>query len=413
MVNGYLIRQASAAALAADVLRPPKTMATSVFAMFGGWLGSELAPHALAALAVDNGRQVLRHGVRSRSDAAGLAFGAAAGIGFAASLAVSRRAGGAVADAFDTDLPVRERELLDRVPDADPAVPVRELANPFRMARPGVVRRRNLTYGDGSRRMRLDVYSRGDNPGGAPILLQIHGGGWVIGNKDQQGIPLMQEMASRGWVCAAVNYPLSPRARWPEHLIAVKKAVAWLRTHAAELGADPEFIAVTGGSAGGHLTAMTALTAADAALQPGFEDADVAVQAAVPMYGVYDFAGETGIKATVQRVRSALSPMVLGRGAAFPEAYRAASPLAHLTPDAPPFLVVHGTNDVFIPVEEARIFAGRLRERSEQPVVFAEIPGAQHAFDVFPSVRTVAVVRQVARFLEWSLLRTGRVLPDR
>src|SRR5699024_5205707 len=179
------------------------------------------------------------------------------------------------------------------VPDADPAIPLRELANPFRMTRPGVVRRRNLTYGDGSKRMRLDVYSRGGNPGGAPILLQIHGGGWVIGNKDQQGIPLMQELASRGWVCASVNYPLSPRARWPEHLIAVKKAVAWLRENAADLGADPEFIAVTGGSAGGHLTAMTALTGADTALQPGFEDRDVAVQAAVPMYGVYDFAGET------------------------------------------------------------------------------------------------------------------------
>lgn len=413
MVNGYLIRQASAAAVAADVLRPPKSMATSVFAMFGGWLGAELAPHALAVLAFDNGQRVLRHGIRGRADAAGLALGVAAGAGFAASLAVSRRAGGAVAEAFGKDLSVQDRDVLDRVPDADPAVPLRELANPFRMTRPGVVRRRNLTYGDGSKRMRLDIYSRGGNPGGAPILLQIHGGGWVIGNKDQQGIPLMQEMASRGWVCAAVNYPLSPRARWPEHLIAVKKAVAWLRENAADLGADPEFIAVTGGSAGGHLTAMAALTGADTALQPGFEDRDVAVQAAVPMYGVYDFAGETGIKATVRRVRSALSPIVLGRGAAYPEAYRAASPLAHLTEDAPPFLVVHGTNDVFIPVEEARIFADRLRATSKQPVVFAGIPGAQHAFDIFPSVRTVAVVRQVARFLEWSLLRTGRALPDR
>ncbi|GAA4815587.1 alpha/beta hydrolase [Tomitella cavernea] len=413
MANGYLIRQAAAAAVAADVLAPPKEMATSVLAMFGGWLGAELAPHALAALAVDNAQHLLRHGLRGGADKAGLALGAAAAAGFGASLAISRRAGGAVQDAFEADLPDADRALLDEIPAVDTAIPCRALVNPFRMARPGVVRRRNLTYGDGSKRTRLNVYSRSDSPGGAPILLQIHGGGWVIGNKDQQGIPLMEEMASRGWVCAAVNYPLSPRARWPEHLIAVKKAVAWLRANAADLGADPEFIAVTGGSAGGHLTAMTALTGHDTDLQPGFEDQDVEVQAAVPMYGVYDFAAETGIRATTKRVHSPLSPIVLGRGAQFPDAYRAASPLAHLTDDAPPFLVVHGSNDVFIPAQEARIFAEKLRAESRQPVVYAEIPGAQHAFDVFPSVRTVAVVRQAARFLEWSLLRSGRALPSR
>src|SRR5699024_6491314 len=133
--------------------------------------------------AFDNGQRVLRHGIRGRADAAGLALGVAAGAGFAASLAVSRRAGGAVAEAFGKDLSVQDRDVLDRVPDADPAVPLRELANPFRMTRPGVVRRRNLTYGDGSKRMRLDIYSRGGNPGGAPIVLQIHGGGGVTGNR--------------------------------------------------------------------------------------------------------------------------------------------------------------------------------------------------------------------------------------
>src|SRR5699024_6494289 len=121
MVNGYLIRQASAAAVAADVLRPPKSMATSVFAMFGGWLGAELAPHALAGLAFDNGQRVLRRGIRGRADAAGLALGVAAGAGFAASLAVSRRAGGSVAEAFGKDLSAQDRDVLDRVPDADPA----------------------------------------------------------------------------------------------------------------------------------------------------------------------------------------------------------------------------------------------------------------------------------------------------
>lgn len=413
MVNRYLIRQAGLAAVAVDVLRPPREMATSVFAMFGGWLGAELAPHALAALAADNAAHLAFRGLRSPADKVGLGLGVAAGAGLAASIAVSRRSGAAVDAALDEGLGPADREVLSTVPAADEDVPVRRLINPFAMAREGVVRRRNLTYGDGSKRSRLDVYSHRDSRGGAPILLQVHGGGWVIGNKDQQGIPLMQEMASRGWVCAAVNYPLSPKAAWPDHLVAVKKAIAWLRDNAADLGADPGVIVVTGGSAGGHLTAMTALTAGDASLQPGFEDADTSVQAAVPMYGVYDFAADTGIRATRQRVHSPMSPLVLGRSARFPEDYRAASPLAWIHRDAPPMMIVHGSNDVFIPVEEARIFADRLGAASAEPVVYAEIPGAQHAFDIFPSVRSVAVIRRVARFCEFALLRTGRALPAR
>ena len=95
---------------------------------------------------------------------------------------------------------------------------------------------------------------------GAPVLLQIHGGGWVIGNKDQQGLPLMYHLATRGWVCVAINYRLSPKATWPDHLVDCKRALAWIRAHIAEYGGDPDYVVVTGGSAGGHLTALMGLT---------------------------------------------------------------------------------------------------------------------------------------------------------
>jgi acetyl esterase/lipase len=272
-----------------------------------------------------------------------------------------------------------------------------------------VTRVRNLAYGPGGRRTRLDIYHRKDLPTKSPVLLQIHGGGWVIGNKDQQGLPLMLEMASRGWVCAAVNYPLSPKAKWPEHLIAIKQALAWLRENVEEYGGNPDFVAVTGGSAGGHLAAMVGLTANDRRFQPGFEDVDTSVQACVPYYGVYDIAGDTGIKAVLQRVHSGLMPMVLGNQATFPDDYRAASPLAHLRTDAPPFFVIHGTSDSLIPVAEARIFVDRLRDVSENPVAYAELKGAQHAFDVFPSIRSISVTQAVGRFLEWSRSATTGV----
>ena len=119
-------------------------------------------------------------------------------------------------------------------------------------------------------RHRLDVYKHRDTKAGAPVLLQIHGGGWVISNKDQQGQPLMCHLAARGWVCVAINYRLSPKATWPDHIVDCKRALAWVREHIAEYGGDPDYVVVTGGSAGGHLSAMMGLTANDPAVPAGF-----------------------------------------------------------------------------------------------------------------------------------------------
>jgi acetyl esterase/lipase len=221
----------------------------------------------------------------------------------------------------------------------------------------------------------------------------------------------MLHMAARGWVCVAINYPLSPRARWPEHLIAVKRAVHWIREHAGEYGGDPSFLAVTGGSAGGHLAAMLALTAGDRSLQPGFEDVDTSVQACVPHYGVYDFTDDSGAPAARLRLDRLLRRYVMSREATYPDDYRSASPLFRVTADAPPFLVVHGRNDTLVPVAEARAFVTRLRAVAKNPVAYAEIPGAQHAFDVFPSFRSAGVLRGVARFLEWAQTTAHPAVP--
>ena len=101
------------------------------------------------------------------------------------------------------------------------------------------------------------------------MLVYIHGGAWVIGDKREQGIPMMHELVQRGWVCVAINYRLSPRATWPDHIVDCKRAVAWVRGHIAEYGGDPGFIAVSGGSAGGHLSSLLALTPDEPEWQPG------------------------------------------------------------------------------------------------------------------------------------------------
>jgi acetyl esterase/lipase len=251
----------------------------------------------------------------------------------------------------------------------------------------------------GGRPIRLDVHRRRDRPSGCPTLLQIHGGAWVVGSKDQQGLPLMLHMAARGWVCIAANYRLSPRATFPDHLIDLKRAIKWIREHGAEFGADPDFLVVTGGSAGGHLASLVALTANDPEYQPGFESVDTSVRACVPFYGVYDFADRH------KHMRNRLLPVVLERRvmkaklADAPEAYEKASPIARVHPGAPPFFVVHGDRDVLVPVQQARAFVKALREVGKAEVVYAEIPGAQHAFEIFPSMRTGFVIHAVERFL--------------
>ena len=259
---------------------------------------------------------------------------------------------------------------------------------------------RDLSYGDHGRHNHLDIWRRADLPadGGAPVLVQVHGGAWTVGEKRGQAHPLMAHLAERGWVCVTINYRLSPRAHWPDHIVDVKRALAWTKANIAAHGGDPSFVAITGGSAGGHLAALAGLTPDLANFQPGFEGADTSVAAAVPFYGVYDFTNRDGSagRALVPFLERQVMRSTLADNRAV---WDEASPMSHVRPDAPPFFVLHGTNDVLVPVEQARSFVRRLRAASRNPVVYAELPRAQHAFDVLPSVRVHHTVRAVERFL--------------
>jgi len=265
---------------------------------------------------------------------------------------------------------------------------------------------RNIVFHEHGERVRLklDVYQPVEpwDATGArrPALVQIHGGAWLVGDKREQGIPLLNHMAANGWVCFNVNYRLSPKARAPEHLVDCKRAIAWIREHADEYGVDPDFICVTGGSAGGHLAAMVALTGADHSFQPGFEEADCSVQGAIPFYGVYDLVDEEGLM--IPGFRELLvEPILFGaKFAADGAPFRSYSPISRVVPDAPPMMIVHGSRDALVPVESARRFAHLMSEVSEHAVVYVELYGAQHAFDVFPSPRTVRTIEYCQQFLD-------------
>ncbi|TDG15749.1 alpha/beta hydrolase [Seongchinamella unica] len=272
---------------------------------------------------------------------------------------------------------------------------------------PGVEVLRNIPYGPHGVHQHLDIYRPQVIPeGGCPVLLQIHGGAWMIGDKKHQALPLMYHLASRGWICVAANYRLSPSVAFPTHLLDCKKALCWIRENGDEYGMDTDFIAVTGGSAGGHLTALMGLTANRPELQPDNPDTDTTLQAAVPFYGVYDFLVRYDQHPNRQVYQKFLNGKVMHETVEEnPELWDLASPVVQVHRDAPPFMILHGTHDSLASVRDAQVFAQKLEEVSQQPVVYVEMPGAEHAWELIHSLRTEHTVDGVHRFLEWALAR--------
>ncbi|WP_409330884.1 alpha/beta hydrolase fold domain-containing protein [Trujillonella humicola] len=399
---GFLCRSVLSALATVVAFRPLSTtnVVAAPLSFVLGLPSSELPLHSLAAQVGGTAVAVGRGRVRGAPGVLGLALrlGAWAGL-----VVLHRRAlrSGEVLDAALAEAlgPDYRDHVVDPRPPVDPTV----------QRRPGVVRmariwRRyvhdgDLSYGDAGPRNMLDIWRRPDVGPGAPVLLQIPGGAWVMGNKRGQAHPLMSHLVERGWICVSITTRLSPASTWPDHVVDVKKAIAWIRANIAGYGGDPGFIAVSGGSSGGHLTALAALTAGDRQLQPGFEDADTTVQAAVPLYGVYDWSDrtETGGATFLGHVQRNI---VKAKWDDDPAPFRQASPIERVHADAPPFFVVHGINDSFGPaIVQPRSFVPRLRAVSRNVVAYAELPDAQHAFDTWSSPRAVATAEAIGRFL--------------
>ncbi len=295
-------------------------------------------------------------------------------------------------------------EDLEAPGDEEPRVPRSHLAvPPLMFVTRGVRRERALVFAevDGTR-LRLDVYRNAAERSGhgpRPAVIQVHGGGWFAGSRYEQGIPLLNHLAQIGWTGFNVDYRLSPEATFPDQIVDVKRAITWVRENAAELNIDPGMICLTGGSAGGHLTALAGLTENAPGYQPGFEDADTSLAAVVPFYGVYDLTNASGFYYAGMRDWVLEQIVFKRRYEDDPELFRSASPSFRVHPGAPPFLVIHGERDTLVPVADARDFVERLRAVSRRPVRYIELPAAEHAFDLWPSERTARIAEGIGRFL--------------
>ena len=253
------------------------------------------------------------------------------------------------------------------------------LFTPWPLRPRGVERITDLRYGPAADSSNLlDVYRSRARPHAAPAFVYFHGGRFRWGHKHREARALLHRLASAGWVCVSANYRLSdtPIEGFPDHLIDVKRVIGWVRTVGLTYGADGASVVLAGSSAGAHLAAMAALTPNDRRFQPGFEALDTSVTAAVGLGGYYGRLGPD-------------------------DDGPASSPCAHTGPHAPPFLVVHGDRDTYTPIEGARELVTRLRATSLRPTVLVELPGGQHAFDLFLSIRFAHVVDAVERFASW------------
>jgi acetyl esterase/lipase len=259
-------------------------------------------------------------------------------------------------------------------------VPALWFGGPALAADEAVKVERDVAYLGPDRKEKADLYlPAGDSAGKKrPGVVIIHGGGWISGDKGaarEQGIG--ETLARNGYVGLSINYVLSTKddpAVWPRNLHDAKTAVRWLRKNADRLGLDPDHIGAIGGSAGGHLASLLALTGPESGLDPSgpYGEFSCRVQAAVDLYGPF-------------RVRPE-HPMLSKNKGDGPESYKQSWLATHIDRDDPPILIIHGTADALVPAEQSREFSKALGTAGvAHRLVIVE--GARHSFGLQPPQR--------------------------
>jgi acetyl esterase/lipase len=209
---------------------------------------------------------------------------------------------------------------------------------------------------------RLDLFVPNGLPN-APVLVFVHGGGWSSGDKSLYGF-VGRTFAQQGFVTAVINYRLSPAVQHPAHIEDVARAFAWVYRNISQYGGNPEKIFVMGHSAGGHLVALLAL---DEKYLQAHGLTLSAIKGAIPISGVYDVTIEPRGPFNVYQI-------VFGTD---PQQRRDASPIAHVGPNKPPFLIMYAQFDFPGFDAQARQLLSLLREH-ENEATLVEIPGRDH-----------------------------------
>jgi acetyl esterase/lipase len=291
--------------------------------------------------------------------------------------------------------------------------PVPEDVYPDRVTRfsGGVTGLADVTYSSvtGYRPLVVDLYlpPRAKDARPKPLVIYIHGGGWVGGHTRQAAAfsdfpGVLAKLASEGFVVASLEYRLAAEARYPAQLQDVRAAIRFLKGNAAKYGIDASKVALWGGSAGGHLAALGATTCGVLGIDEAPQIAgSECVQGAVIWYGVFDFSamiepmiarGERGPVALLGCATAAACP---------PDKLAAASAVTFLDAKDPPFLLIHGENDKVVPAAQSRLGAARMRALGV-PVETIYLPGIDHSWiGATPAATRTATLRAVNATFDW------------
>ena len=258
----------------------------------------------------------------------------------------------------------------------------------------------------GARPLELDLYLPAERP--APVVVFVHGGGWRLGSRHSagpaySGTSPFEAVTRAGVAVASVDHRLSGEARWPAPLHDVKAAVRWLRARAGELGVDPQRVYAWGESAGGHLAALLGLTGDRPELEGdvGVTGPSSAVGAVAAWYAPSDLPALAADLGTDPMAADSREAQLLGAPVpTVPDLAAEASPVTHVSPGAPPFLLLHGTADPVVPYEQSETLAEALRAVGAD-VQLDPVPGAGHGFDGHPNPD--ALVRRSVRYLAEAL----------
>jgi acetyl esterase/lipase len=237
--------------------------------------------------------------------------------------------------------------------------------------------RADIPYATDSNRQKLDILFPAGPVEPRPLLVFIHGGGWLGGDKGGENtLRFMVRFAEKGFIAASIGYRFSDEAPFPAQIEDCKAAVRYLRAHAEEYGIDAARVGAIGGSAGGHLSAMLALTRPEDGFDVGGHlEFSSAIQAAVPVCPPTDL--RIPICENFVEDDPAVNPLLGGPPSEHPEKAAAASPVTYVHSDAPPLLLIHGGQDKRVLPSQSESLAQAL-EKVGAPVELFILPEEKH-----------------------------------
>ena len=257
----------------------------------------------------------------------------------------------------------------------------------------------DLAYADQSEAQKLDLYIPTAGEGPFPVVVMVHGGGFMFGDKaDGAGLTGVDQLLEAGYAVASINYRLSGEAIWPAQINDAKAAVRYLRANAAQYNLDPEHVGAWGASAGGNLVAMLGTTCDVAELEGaelGNADQSSCVQAVVDWFGPIDFlamdaqfAG-TACPATHDAADSPESMLVGAPIQTVPEIVATTNPMNYTNATDAPFLIQHGSADCNIPPVQGKDLADAL---GADKATYTLIDGAGHGGSQFETPENLQMV---------------------